>query len=82
MEATTISKSAWREVRLRIICMERAVDREWRVALTKAGVRHRPGYQLRHTFASICLQSGLQPTWVAKTLGYGTFQLVKSPNNG
>ncbi len=48
------------------------VDREWRTALKKANVRHRPAYQLRHTFASLCLQNGLQPTWVAKVLGHKT----------
>jgi len=52
------------------------VDREWRVALRKAGVRHRPAYQLRHTFASLCLQNGLQPTWVAKMLGHSTAQIT------
>ncbi len=55
---------------------DKHVDREWRVALKKAGVRHRPGYQLRHTFASMCLQNGLQPTWVAKTLGHTTPQVT------
>jgi integrase len=52
------------------------VDREWRIALKKAGVRHRPAYQLRHTFASLCLANGLQPTWVAKMLGHATAQVT------
>ncbi len=52
------------------------VDREWRTALKKAGVRHRPAYQLRHTFASICLANGAQPTWVAKVLGHKTAQIT------
>ncbi len=55
---------------------DKHVDREWRIALRKASVRHRPGYQLRHTFASMCLQNGLQPTWVAKTLGHSTPQVT------
>lgn len=55
---------------------DKHVDREWRTALRKAGVRHRPSYQLRHTFASICLQNGLQPTWVAKMLGHTTPQIT------
>jgi integrase len=55
---------------------ERHIDREWREALKKAGVRHRPSYQLRHTFASLCLQNGLQPTWVAKMLGHASVQIL------
>ena len=55
---------------------DRHVDREWRVALKKADVRHRPSYQLRHTFASLCLASGLQPTWIAKQLGHSTPQIT------
>lgn len=55
---------------------DKHVDREWRTALKKAGVRHRPAYQLRHTFASLCLQKGVQPTWVAKTLGHATPQIT------
>jgi integrase len=54
----------------------RHVDREWRTALRKAGIRHRPAYQLRHTFASLCLANGLQPTWVAKMLGHTTAQVT------
>ena len=52
------------------------VDREWRTALRKAGVRYRPAYQLRHTFASLCLANGLQPTWIAKMLGHSTPQIT------
>ena len=55
---------------------DKHVDREWRVALKKAGVRHRPAYQIRHTFASLCLANGVQPTWVAKMLGHATAQVT------
>ena len=55
---------------------KRHIDREWREALKKAGVRHRPSYQLRHTFASLCLQNGIQPTWVAKVLGHSSAQIT------
>lgn len=50
--------------------INRHMDRQWRTALKKAGVRHRPSYQLRHTFASLCLQRGIEPGWVARVLGH------------
>lgn len=50
------------------------VDRQWREALKRAGVKHRPSYQLRHTFASYCLQQGCDPGWLAKVLGHATLQ--------
>ncbi len=52
------------------------LDRVWTRAIRKAGLRHRPSYQLRHTFASICLQEGVHPGWVAKVLGHSTQQTV------
>lgn len=52
------------------------VDREWRTAERKAGVRHRRGCQLRHTFASLCLALGSQPTWIAEMLGHKTSQIT------
>lgn len=52
------------------------VDREWRMALKRAKIRHRPSYQLRHTFASLCLANGLQPTWIANMLGHTTPQVT------
>lgn len=52
------------------------LDRIWSMALISAGLRHRPSYQLRHTFASICLQEGIHPSWVAKVLGHSTQEMV------
>lgn len=50
------------------------VYREWRAACKHAGVRHRPSYQLRHTFASVCLSRGIEPGWIAKVLGHSTIE--------
>ncbi len=48
------------------------LDHIWRTALQRAGLRHRPSSQLRHTFASICLQGGVAPGWLAQVLGHST----------
>ncbi|MFA6208729.1 MAG: site-specific integrase [Candidatus Obscuribacterales bacterium] len=44
--------------------------RAWRSALKASGVRHRPSYQLRHTFISQCLLKGLPVQYVAKIVGH------------
>lgn len=54
--------------------IDKHLDHIWRTALRKAGLRHRPSYQLRHTFASLCLQSGVAPGWLANVLGHSTLQ--------
>jgi integrase len=46
------------------------LDDIWRKALKKAGLRHRPSYQLRHTWASLALAAGEDPMWVSKMLGH------------
>ena len=42
----------------------------WRAALKRAGVRYRPGKQLRHTYASTMLSAGEPLRWVAFQLGH------------
>lgn len=54
--------------------IDKHLDRIWARALKKAGMRHRPSYQLRHTFASICLAQGADPGWIARVLGHCTLQ--------
>lgn len=54
--------------------IDKHLDHVWRTALRKAGLRHRPSYQLRHTFASLCLQSGVAPEWLANVLRHSTLQ--------
>lgn len=46
------------------------LDRVWSRALRNAGIRHRSSYQLRHTWASMALEAGETPAWVAKMLGH------------
>lgn len=45
-------------------------NRIWYPALEKAGLRRRDLYQTRHTFASLMLQSGEDPNWIAKMMGH------------
>jgi integrase len=49
-------------------------DREWAMALKKARLKHRASYQLRHTFASYCLERGCDPAWVSRVLGHSSIQ--------
>ena len=46
--------------------MNKHLDRIWARGLKRAGLRHRPSYQLRHTFASLALERGVSPGWVSK----------------
>lgn len=48
------------------------LDRIWARALRKAGMRHRPSYQLRHTFATQCIIKGSPLPFIAKVLGHST----------
>jgi|SRR6266571_7037606 len=46
--------------------------RVWYPTLKRAGLRQRDLYQCRHTFASLMLQSGEDPAWVARMMGHTT----------
>ncbi len=52
------------------------IDKMWRKALKKAGLRHRPSEQLRHTFASQCLMKGHAPGYIASLLGHSSLQVT------
>jgi len=52
--------------------LDMAIDYIWTKALKRAGLRHRPSYQLRHTWASMALEAGESPAWVASMLGHET----------
>lgn len=48
----------------------------WQPLCTRAGVRYRNPYQVRHTFASSLLTAGNNPWYVAQQLGHVDVQLV------
>ena len=52
-------------------------ERTWKPALRRAGIRARPLYQSRHTFATLALASGEDIGWVAKMLGHASDEFVQ-----
>jgi integrase len=50
--------------------------RVWYPTLTRAGLRPRDLYQTRHTFASLMLQAGEDPSWIARMLGHTTTKML------
>ena len=48
----------------------------WKRAETRAGVRHRPSYNLRHTFGSTCVSNGVYPSWVSRVMGHATMKVT------
>lgn len=66
--------------RNKIICWEN-FRQKFHLALKYAGIESRPAYQLRHTFASMALKNGEDPTWVAKMLGHSSVKTTFSTYN-
>lgn len=48
----------------------------WQPLCTRAGVRYRNPYQLRHTYASSMLTAGANPWYIAQQLGHVDIQMV------
>ncbi len=42
----------------------------WEPLLRRLGVRYRPSYQMRHTFATLAISAGENINWVARMLGH------------
>jgi len=42
----------------------------WNPALRALGLRHRDAYQTRHTFATLLLMGGVNPTYISRQLGH------------
>lgn len=52
------------------------MDRIWAQALKKAKLRHRPSYQLRHTFVTQCILKGFPLPYIAKVIGHSTIDTL------
>ena len=49
---------------------------QWRPVLKALGVRYRPPYNCRHTYATICLMSGMNPAFISQQLGHSVQMLL------
>lgn len=47
-----------------------------RAVLKKLGIRHRPAYNTRHTFATMNLMAGANPYWVSKQIGHRSLEMT------
>ncbi len=52
------------------------LDRIWNRALKDADLKARPSYQLRHTFATLCILKGFPLPYIAKALGHSTISTL------
>lgn len=46
------------------------VEKIWRPSLKALGIRNRDARQTRHTFATICLMAGMNPSYIARQMGH------------
>lgn len=53
-------------------------DEHFKKALAHVGVRPRPQYNCRHTYATICLMAGMNPAFIASQLGHSVQMLLST----
>lgn len=51
---------------------------QWRPALEKLSIRYRPPYNCRHTYATICIMSGMNPAFISQQLGHSVQMLLST----
>lgn len=54
------------------------IHKNWRHALDMLGLRYRKPYSTRHTYATMCLMSGMNPAFIAKQLGHSIDMLLST----
>lgn len=57
---------------------ETGAKRYWLAALRKIGMRYRRMYDTRHTYATMCLMSGMNPAFIAAQLGHSVQVLLST----
>lgn len=56
---------------------QKSLYKHFKAAIKATGLRYRPSYNTRHTYATVCLMSGLNPVYVADQLGHSLVMLMK-----
>lgn len=51
---------------------------QWRPVLMELGIRYRPPYNCRHTYATVCLMAGMRPAFIAQQLGHSVQMLLST----
>lgn len=54
------------------------IHTQWRPTLAALGIAYRRPYNCRHTYATICLMSGLNPAFIAQQLGHSVQMLLST----
>lgn len=54
------------------------LHKQWRPAMDELGIRYRPPYNCRHTYATICLMFNMNPAFIAQQLGHGVQMLLST----
>ncbi|WP_349573063.1 tyrosine-type recombinase/integrase [Azotobacter salinestris] len=60
------------------ITQSSTTDRYFKTALRKLGIRDRPQYNARHTYATMCLMAGMNPAFIATQLGHSVQMLLST----
>ena len=56
---------------------QKSLSEKFVASLKANGIRYRPAYNTRHTYATVCLMNGLNPVYVASQLGHSLVMLMK-----